>query len=539
MSTPEVSVVVPFLDAGPFIAESVASVRAQTDPRWELLLVDDGSRDESRNIARGAAEQDPGRVRYLEQPGRARRGASAARNLAIRQARGRYIAFLDADDVWLPDKLEAQLAIAAAHPEAAMIYNRTQYWYSWTGAEADRDRDFIESLGVASNTLVEAPRLLTMILRGQSPSPCTCSVLIRREAVEQVGGFEERFVDLFTDQSFYAKVLLAMPVFAADGCWDRYRQHPAQSCATAERTGRIRVARGAFLAWLGDYLAAHASGDGEVRKALEAALDVHREGAEPAITPAALAKRAVRYAVRWLPEPARDRLRRRWRGASYVPPVGRVDFGDLRRTRPISSEWGLDRGYPVDRYYIDGFLARHAKDIQGHVLEIGDDRYTRKFGGLNVTSSDVLNVEAGHPQTTLVADLARPADVPEGCFDCVIVTQTLQLIADLPSCIRTLHRALRPGGVVLATLPGISQTHFADWGAHWRWSFTGLSARTLFETAFAPAEILVETRGNVLAATAFLQGLASRDLQPEELDHFDRDYQVSILVRARKTPAAR
>ncbi|MGH7298931.1 MAG: glycosyltransferase family 2 protein, partial [Candidatus Rokuibacteriota bacterium] len=123
MTTPEVSVVVPFFNAHRFIEESVASVRAQTYPSWELLLADDGSDDGSSEIARTHARRDPQRVRYLEQPGHARRGASAARNLAIRHARGRYIALLDADDVWLPNKLASQVAIMDARPEAGMVYN--------------------------------------------------------------------------------------------------------------------------------------------------------------------------------------------------------------------------------------------------------------------------------------------------------------------------------------------------------------------------------------------------------------------------------
>jgi SAM-dependent methyltransferase len=225
---------------------------------------------------------------------------------------------------------------------------------------------------------------------------------------------------------------------------------------------------------------------------------------------------------------------RRWRdGHGGTPAVGRVRFGDLRRTTPISRTWGYERGVPIDRYYIERFLARHAGDVRGRVLEVGDDRYTRAFGS-SVTSSDVLNVVAGGPTTTIVADLARPEQLPADRFDCVIITQTLQLIDDLRAAIRGLHHTLRPGGVVLATVPGISQTHHNDWGAHWRWSFTVLSARTLFESAFAASDVSVEAHGNVLAATAFLQGLAVEDLGRDELDQDDPDYQVSILVRAVK-----
>lgn len=530
MADPGVSVVVPFFNAERFVGDSIASVVSQSYPGWELLLVDDGSTDGGTAIARAHAAREPQRVRYLEHPGHVRRGASAARNVGIRHAQGRYLAFLDADDVWLPGKLEAQVAILESRPDAAMVYNRTQFWYSWTGNVEDRQRDWMERLVVTPDTLLPPPTLLSLILRNQSPPPCTCSVLVRRQAVEQVGGFEERFFDLFTDQAFFAKLLLERPVFAAGGCWDRYRQHPGQSSATAARGDRLHVARRRFLEWLERYLRERGAEDSDVWRALQEALAPYRAAPDPR----AALKRTVRSAARVLPLTAKDWVRRRWRAAAYTPPLGRVRFGDLRRTTPVTRDWGYERGNPVDRYYIDRFLARHAADIQGRVLEVGDDRYTVRFGFPRVTSSDVVNVSAGDPGTTIVADLARPEQFPADRFDCVIVTQTLQLIDDLRAAVRSIHRMLRPGGVVLATLPGISQTHHADWGAHWRWSFTALSARTLFQSAFAPADITVETWGNVLAATAFLQGLAAEDLRRDELDATDPDYQVSILVRARK-----
>jgi glycosyltransferase involved in cell wall biosynthesis/SAM-dependent methyltransferase len=530
MSDSKVSIVMPFFNAERFLEETIASVLSQTYASWELLLVDDGSTDGGTAVAQAHVARRPSQVRYLEHPRHARCGASAARNLGFRHAKGDYIAFLDADDVWLPTKLDAQVAILDAHPEAAMVYNRTLFWYSWTGEVEDRRRDFADTLAVPPDMLVTPPTLLTLILREQSPVPCTCSVLIRREAVDQVGGFEERFFDLFTDQAFYAKVLFSLPVFAARGCWDRYRQHPEQTCATAARSGRLDRSRRAFLEWLEQYLIPRDAPGSDVWDALQHALRPYRE----ASTRRAL-ERAVRsVARRVLPLPAHDWLRRRWRGAAYIPQLGRVRFGDLRRTAPVTCTWGEGRGVPIDRYYIEHFLARHATDIRGSVLEVGEDRYTLRFGLPNVTSSDVLNPTAGDPRTTIVADLSRPEQFPAERFDCVIVTQTLQLIDDLRSAICAIHRMLRAGGVVLASLPGISQTHHADWGASWRWNFTALSARTLFESAFAPEAVTVETHGNVLAATAFLQGLAAEDLRREELDEHDTDYQVSILVRARK-----
>jgi SAM-dependent methyltransferase len=169
------------------------------------------------------------------------------------------------------------------------------------------------------------------------------------------------------------------------------------------------------------------------------------------------------------------------------------------------------------------------------VLEVRDDAYTRRFGGERVTRADVLHPTAGNQKATIVADLTSADHVPSEAFDCIVLTQVLPFILDVTAAVRTLHRILRPGGVVLATVPGISQIVRYDmerWGDFWR--FTSLSARRLFECGFPEGEVQVGVHGNVLAATAFLQGLSSRELRPEELDYLDPDYEVLITVRAVK-----
>jgi SAM-dependent methyltransferase len=193
-----------------------------------------------------------------------------------------------------------------------------------------------------------------------------------------------------------------------------------------------------------------------------------------------------------------------------------VRFGDLRRLKPISRVFGFDRGLCIDRYYIENFLAKHAEDIRGHVLEIGDDTYTRRFGGDRVARSDVLHVQEGNPKATIVADLTCADSIPSDTFDCIIFTQTLQFIYDVRAAIRHLYRILKPGGVLLATFPGISQISRYDmdrWGDYWR--FTTLSARRLFEEVFPPGNVTVRAYGNVLAAVAFLHGLSAEELRRE------------------------
>lgn len=218
-------------------------------------------------------------------------------------------------------------------------------------------------------------------------------------------------------------------------------------------------------------------------------------------------------------------------------PVGRVKFGSLRRVTPIGVEFGGDRGVPIDRYYIENFLAHRAEDIQGRVLEIEDNVYTRKYGGSSVEISDVLHVTEGNPQATIVADLTHADDVPSDAFDCIILTQTLQLIYDVRSAIRTLHRILKPGGVLLATFPGISQIeHNYKWG-NWYWAFTTQSARRLFEETFPASNVEVDAHGNVLAAASFLYGVEVEELSQAELDYRDPDYEFLITLRAVKEEA--
>lgn len=217
---------------------------------------------------------------------------------------------------------------------------------------------------------------------------------------------------------------------------------------------------------------------------------------------------------------------------SGAPAPGQLDLGDLRRLTPLSREFGYDRGQPVDRYYIEAFLAASSNLVRGRVLEIGDRGYTERFGGDRVTRSDVLNVNPGKAVTTIVADLANGEGIPDDAFDCVILTQTLHLLYDLQSAIATLHRILKPGGTLLLTVPGtISQVATDEWGATWYWGFTALSLRRLLEEAFPAGSIEIVQHGNVLASIGFLQGMAAEEFSADELDHRDELYPLLITAR--------
>ncbi len=213
-----------------------------------------------------------------------------------------------------------------------------------------------------------------------------------------------------------------------------------------------------------------------------------------------------------------------------------IDFGNLRRLEPIDSSFGLGRGKPIDRHYIESFLHRHQSSIHGRVLEVLEDTYTVEFGGDRVSRSDILHVDVSNPRATFTGDLVDAPSIPSDAFDCFICTQTLTYIYDVKRAVSTIHRILKPGGVLLVTVPGISQISPYDrdqWGEYWR--FTAQSLGRLLGEAFRTEDVVAEAYGNVLSATAFLQGLCTDDLRREELDHRDDRYQVLVAGLAVKT----
>jgi len=211
-------------------------------------------------------------------------------------------------------------------------------------------------------------------------------------------------------------------------------------------------------------------------------------------------------------------------------------MGHLRRTRPISECFGFDRGRPVDRHYIEAFLAMHAQDVRGRVLEIGDDTYTRRFGGDRVEQSDVLHVTPGIPGATITGSLEDPDVLPAAAFDCMVLTQTLHIIYDVRAALDSVAVGLRPGGVLLATVPGISQVDRDEWASAWSWAITPYAFRRLLTEAFPGAQVEVQGHGNVLAATAFLHGLADTELRPAELAHHDPAYPMLVTGRVVAAP---
>ena len=238
--------------------------------------------------------------------------------------------------------------------------------------------------------------------------------------------------------------------------------------------------------------------------------------------------RLVEAASRRLDPERREQLFRRLRRLRHP-----ARLGSLRRTAPLSESWGFDRGTPIDRYYIEGFLERHAADIRGTVLEVANAAYTMRFGR-GVERSEVLDIKSDNAAATIVADLSRADGVPGEQFDCFILTQTLQLIYNVDAAVRHAHRLLRPGGVLLVTVPVISRLvpRYGLESDFWR--FTPASCHRLFGDVFGE-NVEVSSFGNALTAIGFLAGLAHEELRRSELDAHHADFPLIACVRAVKS----
>jgi hypothetical protein len=219
--------------------------------------------------------------------------------------------------------------------------------------------------------------------------------------------------------------------------------------------------------------------------------------------------------------------------SNQIPAVGKINKGDFNRVSPFSKEFGYDRGGPIDRYYIESFLLQHAQAIKGRVLEIGDNVYTTKYGGERVKKSDVLNINE-KVNATFIGDLSHAPQLPSLAYDCIILTQTLQFIYDYKSAIETCYRILKPDGLLLLTVPGISNIDHDEWKDYWLWSFTKKSIECILNDIFKTGTVKVQSHGNVLTAASFLYGMGVTELTKHQLNYSDPHYQLVITAAAKK-----
>ena len=449
-----VAVVIPTYNHSRFLADAIASVERQTVPAAEIIVVDDGSSDHPEDVA----AQFPG-VRFIRQDNE---GLAAARNTGLAAACSNKVVFLDADDLLAPDAIASGLACFRRHPDAGFVYGA----HRMVNAEGTPISNVkYEQIGRDA---------FASFLRGNCIGMCA-TVLYDRQKILACGGFNET-LRRCEDYDLYLRLSLKHPVashptLVADYRWhganmstdilgmlnsvlrvqgafaELARQDPTRSCAFDE--GR-EIWRAYYSERCLDQIRME---QGLGRKLASAAAAIR---ASPRFALTRLASMTVRKVARRAPRSLSQAVRQlTGRQGSSAPRVGSFRFGDFASVAPACADFGYSRGLPIDRYYIEAFLAERSADIRGRVLEIGDASYCRRFG--KVAHQDVLHVDANAAEATIIGDLSQTDVLPLGAFDCMIVTQTLHLIYDMPAAIREMHNALKPGGVLLLTSPGISR----------------------------------------------------------------------------------
>jgi glycosyltransferase involved in cell wall biosynthesis/SAM-dependent methyltransferase len=520
-SAGSVEVVITTYNHASFLDDAIRSVICQSVPAHEIIVVDDGSTDNPDTVVSGYS-----RVRLIRQ---ANQGLSAARNTGLKAAVYDKIIFLDADDRLCEGAIEAGLECFVRHPEAGFVYGCYRLIDAGGGVTSipccrdigpDPHITFLRGnqIGMHGTVIYDRRRLLDA--GGFDVTLRRCEdydVYLRMSRNHLIANHRQIVAEYRRHGTNISSNPLEM-LRAVQRVLARYKP-PGSSgpAAVAWRQGRAN--------WRYYYFE-------EILRLPSVHRIVDAVRASPTLTARHLTlrlKRGLRRIVIF----ALKSLAGRW----SAPSLGQVRFGDFGRTRPISPDFGFDRGTPVDRYYIEAFLATYCRDIRGRAMEVGDASYCHRFG-TGVVRQDVLHVAADNPAATIVGDLSVPGVLPDAAFDCLVVTQTLHLIYDMQAAVAAMHRALKPGGVLLLTCPGISQVDRGAWGATWFWSITRPAAERMFADAFGAPNVAVEVRGNVYAAVCFLEGLALEEVDAAKLETLDASYPVIVTVRARKSEEA-
>lgn len=496
-----IAVVITCRNLGRTLVEALDSVERQTRPAHEIVIVDDASDDIYTRQVLSKLEREGTRVARCNG-----RRPSVARNLGAKLTSAEYLVGLDADDVLEPRYFELAGARLDAEPDLDFVSCALRAFggatYTWTPA---------------SPTFVEA------IATGGVPH---ASTMLRRRVWEAIGGYDEG-LQSFELLDFWASVIergfrgliLDEPLLnyriRAGSAYrrmiqpatylDQLRRFYAKHRAAVERHGpELLHGKEAFLLSQRDY-----------RQTLD--LQVASLEAELSRLQMEIAETARMLELR---------------GSS------RVDWGDLRRVEPFSQQWGRDRGTPVDRHYIEVFLEHHRADIRGHVLEVRQPMYTQRFGGDAVTERDVIDINPANLEATVVADLRHADAIATDTYDCIILTQTLQLIDDIAAVLAECARILRPGGVLLVTVPSVSKVDDESGLDGDFWRLTEASARRFFADVFPVDALEVTAYGNVRACAAFLYGMSAEELTPADLDHVDSAFPLVVTIRAVKPAPA-
>ncbi|MFD2247981.1 glycosyltransferase [Pontibacter ruber] len=529
---PLVSVIIPCYNHGQYLHKAIESVLRQTYKYTEIVVVDDGSTDNTKPVS----EQYEG-VKYIYQQNQ---GLSAARNTGIRHSTGDFILFLDADDWLYPKGIEVNTCYLARHEELAFVSGTFDAFY-------------INENTIKEGALEVHADHYCRLLQGNYIGMIS-TVLFRRWVFDEFL-YDTRLRNC-EDYDLYLNIARKYPVFHHQNKIAVYRIH------SANMSNNVPMMLNGVLGTL-DRQRNKLTTEKE-RKAFKTGqkiwkkyychelyenLSQNKTAPSKANLLTLLKYRPpllMRYILKsrksmikanvkkLMPATSLRLLHRMGIVKSYIPAPGKAKPSDLYKTTPLSTDFGYDRGGPIDRYYIEQFLGKEAASIQGRVLEIGDNEYTLQFGGTKVMQSDILHVNESNPMATLIGDLSNAPQIPDDLFDCIILTQTLQMIYDFKGALGTCYRILKPGGTLLLTVPGITPIDHGEWKETWYWSFTDKAMRKLFEETFDAGATDIRTYGNVFAASAFLYGVGLPEVPQKKLDIQDPHYQVIVAVKAVK-----
>lgn len=532
VEVPLVSVIIPCYNHGIYLPDAIRSIEVQDYPNVEIIVVDDGSTDNTKETAANFPT-----VTYVYQHNQ---GLSAARNTGAQNSRGELLVFLDADDLLLPHALACNVQYLQHHPAAAFVSGGHEL------ITADGQRIALMQRTVNTDHYINFLKINYIGMHG--------TVMYRRWV------FGEFAYDVTLraceDYDLYLKVARKYPVVHHTEILTAYRMHSTnmsgnnqlmltQVVAVLKRQERFlqtaaerKAYKEGMSGWknfyCGKLYVELRTGKAKATKENLSLLRQHRRQYYFQFFIMKLISGQT-LLLKKAPDVVHRLLNKLGLHNNYVPSPGKVRFGDFNRTTPINTNFGVNRGGAVDRYYIENFLAKHAAVVKGRVLEVGDDQYTRKFGGENVQKSEVLDVDANNDKATFIGDLSNAGAIPDNSFDCFILTQTLQYVFDLEAAIKTCYRVLKPGGSLLLTVPGIGQIgKLKSEKENYLWSFTDTSIQRLLTGVFPQAHVQVKAFGNVLSATAFLYGLGLPEIKKASLDVEDPYYQVIITAAAKK-----
>ncbi|MEZ7498206.1 glycosyltransferase [Flavobacterium sp. Arc3] len=540
---PMVSVIIPCYNHGRYLAQSIQSVYSQTYPFVEVIVVDDGSVDDTKAVC-----FEYPKVKYVYQ---SNSGLSAARNTGIKQAIGEYLVFLDADDWLFENGIKLNLDFLLLDQKIAFVSGAHLVFYE------DNNHTQIVREEINENHYC---RLLEGNYIGMH-----ATVMYQRWVFDEF--MFDTSLPYCEDYDLYLKITRKHPVFHHTGLVAVYRMHGnnmsanysnmlkhvlmvlsnnekhLKTCEEKESKKRgIAIWRNYYSFKIFDHLQYQLHSKKSKFNEIEVKtlklnapkLYLNFKIKKTKYLMSKIINKTKNIAKKVLPGKLFRSFQKISNFASGNSFFKKIDLGDLDRTTPFSTQFGYDRGGPLDRYYIENFLDENSFKVKGRALEIGDNEYTLKYGGDKLAQSDILHIDESNKQATYIGDLSNAPHLPSESFDCIILTQTLHLIYDYKAAIETCYRVLKPGGTLLLTVPGISHIAQDQWSKYWLWSFTDASMQRIMQEHFSEENITIKTYGNVLVASAFLYGMGLPELKKEQIDHHDPHYQVIITVKAIK-----